>query len=134
MNSKAVGLRIKSLRAEKGMKQADLAKRLDVKPTTISKIEVGENMPTPTILVELRRIFSVSTDWILTGEGARSIAVFGEHEEEVMALFDCIKKVPALLHSQLGSYYAFKAEHPKLFENLDDKSNGNGKEGNGNGH
>ena len=60
MDKKQIGLRLKALRTGKGISQQELANELNIDRTTLSKIETGENPPVAAILLELKRIFSIS--------------------------------------------------------------------------
>lgn len=57
-----VSVNIRSNRIEKGMSQSDLAKRLDVKPATISAWEVGRNEPDIEALSKMAAIFDTTID------------------------------------------------------------------------
>ena len=57
--------RIKQLRMEAGILQADLAQQLKVRQNTVSTWETGRSEPDLDALRELSRIFDVSIDYIL---------------------------------------------------------------------
>lgn len=57
--------RIKQLRMEAGILQADLAQQLKVRQNTVSTWETGRSEPDLDALRELSRIFGVSIDYIL---------------------------------------------------------------------
>lgn len=59
-----------TLRKEKGMTQAELARALGVTNKAVSKWETGEAMPETALLLPLSRIFGVSVDELLAGERA----------------------------------------------------------------
>lgn len=63
-----MGQRIAALRREAGMSQADLARRLQVSPSAVGMYEQGRREPSADTLVALAEIFSVSTDYLLTGK------------------------------------------------------------------
>lgn len=65
---KEVGRRIRSLRIEKGLKQEELAEMLKINRSTLSNIESGKTPPTAATLIEMKNIFGVSIDYILTGK------------------------------------------------------------------
>lgn len=62
-----LGVRISALRRDAGMSQAELAKRLRVSASTIGMYEQGRREPCAARLVALSEIFSVTTDYLLTG-------------------------------------------------------------------
>ncbi len=57
--------RIKELRKEKGLSQAELAKALFVNQTAVSQWERGATMPSPNMLNTLADYFHVTTDYLL---------------------------------------------------------------------
>lgn len=57
--------RLKKLRTEKHMSQADLAKAFKVSQQTIGSWEVGRSEPNTEILTDIANYFSVSTDYLL---------------------------------------------------------------------
>ena len=62
-----IGLRIAVLRRSAGMSQAQLAQKLQISASAVGMYEQGRREPTAEILVELAKIFNVSTDYLLTG-------------------------------------------------------------------
>ena len=63
--TKKFGGRVKALRLQKDMSQGDLAKKLGVHSTYISKIERGEQNISIQGLEKLARAFGVPTDELL---------------------------------------------------------------------
>ena len=57
--------RVRELRCEKGLRQEDLAGKINVSQQTISRIENGNNSIPADILIHLSKYFRVSTDYIL---------------------------------------------------------------------
>lgn len=62
-----LGPRIAALRREAGLSQAELAQQLGVSPSAVGMYEQGRREPSMDMLVQLARIFQVSTDFLLTG-------------------------------------------------------------------
>ncbi len=60
--------RIKELRLNKGYTQAELGTMLGISPSAIGMYEQGRREPDSHIIMELSRIFSVSADYLLSGE------------------------------------------------------------------
>ncbi len=65
MNLRKLGLRIKTQREKRKLRQADLAGALRVSAQAVSKWERGENAPDISALVGLARLLDVSVDWLL---------------------------------------------------------------------
>ncbi len=57
-----------TLRKEKGMTQAELARELGVTNKAVSKWETGEAMPETSLLLSISRIFGVTVDELLAGK------------------------------------------------------------------
>lgn len=78
--------RIKDLRQARGWTQAELARRMGITRNGINSWEQGLSMPSPGSLVELSRIFLVSTDYLLGVERLETINVTGLDERDVALL------------------------------------------------
>lgn len=78
--------KIKELRQARGWTQAELARRMGVTRNGINSWEQGLSMPSPASLVELARIFSVSTDYLLGMEPLHTVNVTGLDEQDVAIL------------------------------------------------
>lgn len=59
------GERLKELREKAGLKQSDLAEKFKMGTAAFSKYELGHTEPRMLIIVELCKIFNVSTDYLL---------------------------------------------------------------------
>ena len=55
--------RIKKLRSEAGLLQADLAKKLKIRQNTVSNWETGRHEPDQDALREMSKLFGVSIDY-----------------------------------------------------------------------
>jgi transcriptional regulator with XRE-family HTH domain len=67
LDLKAIGRRVREIRGF-DLKQTEFAQILGISQTQLSKYERGKSVPTPEILVKLKRFSKKSIDWILTGE------------------------------------------------------------------
>ena len=61
--------RIKAIRKESGLKQAEFAERIGLKPNTVTSYETGLRVPSDTVILSICREFNVSETWLRTGEG-----------------------------------------------------------------
>ena len=75
--------RIKALRESRGWTQAELARRMNMTRNGINSWEQGHSMPSPQSLVDLARLFSVSTDYLLGVEKHNTVNVTGLDEKDV---------------------------------------------------
>ena len=74
---------IKALRESRGWTQAELARRMNMTRNGINSWEQGLSMPSPQSLVDLARLFSVSTDYLLGVEKHNTVNVTGLDEKDV---------------------------------------------------
>ncbi len=77
---------IKSLRLQKNWSQDDLAKRIGVKKSSVSAYENDLRLPSYETLIEIARVFDVSTDYLLEIENNRTIDISGLSESEIAAV------------------------------------------------
>jgi len=120
MDKKQIGSRIKALRTGKNLTQQELANELKIDRTTLSKIETGESSPGPGILVELKRIFSISIDWLLTGE---SQGLMESDDNDIDELLTAIQENRVVKHAVLSFFYEYKAKNPRLFKKTGEPDN-----------
>ena len=78
--------RIKALREARGWTQAELASRMNMTRNGINSWEQGLSMLSPPSLVDLAKLFSVSTDYLLGVENHSTVNVTGLNEEDVALL------------------------------------------------
>lgn len=67
--SRAIGVRLRELREERGWTQRELDSRLGILQSKLSKYESGTHQPSLRTLVRMANLFGVSTDYLLTGTG-----------------------------------------------------------------
>ena len=78
--------RIKALREARGWTQAELARRVNITRNGVNSWEQGLSMPSPACLVDLSKVFSVSTDYLLGVERLETVNVTGLDEKDVAML------------------------------------------------
>ena len=78
--------RIKALREARGWTQAELARKMNMTRNGINSWEQGLSMPSPPSLVDLARLFSVSTDYLLGVENYSAVNVTGLNEADAALL------------------------------------------------
>ena len=78
--------KIKLLRDERGWTQAELARRLSITRNGVNSWEQGLSTPSPACLVDLAKVFSVSTDHLLGIDATATVNVAGLNEKDVAVL------------------------------------------------
>ena len=78
--------RIKALREARSWTQAELARRMNITRNGVNSWEQGLSMPSPACLVDLSKVFSVSTDYLLGVERLETVNVTGLDEKDVAML------------------------------------------------
>ncbi len=68
LDFKAIGLKIRERRLEKGITQEHIANKLDVNPSHISNIERGRANPSLTAIVKIANILDCSVDYFISAE------------------------------------------------------------------
>ena len=101
-----LGERIKSLRLDSNLTQAELAKRLKIARSNISKYEKSQMTPSNELIVKMAEIFDVSTDYLLgrTSDRHRPYYELGAKD---------IKEIDTLvedLESQMNAGVSFRGE------------------------
>lgn len=88
-------VRIKQLREERGLTQAELAKRLGITRSSVNAWEMGISVPSTQYIVELAEMFKVSTDYLLGVDATATIDVGGLTEEDVRLLHEVVSHLRA---------------------------------------
>lgn len=78
--------KIKALREARGWTQAELARRMNITRNGVNSWEQGLSMPSPACLVDLAKLFSVSTDYLLGVERLETVNVTGLNESDIALL------------------------------------------------
>ncbi len=85
------GEKLKSLRTDASMTQAELAKKLNVTKSVVSYYELQERTPSPDVLIKIANIFHVTTDYLLGIEQRKTIDVSDLNEEDMRFLLITIE-------------------------------------------
>lgn len=83
--------RIKHLREKSSITQAELARKLSLSRSAINAWEMGLSVPTSQYIVELAKVFDVSTDYILGVNETSSISVTGLSDDQIEAIINIIR-------------------------------------------
>lgn len=89
----AINKKIKTLRSASGMTQADLARRLNITRASVNAWEMGVSNPSTEFVIEMAKIFGVSTDYLLDMPTASSIDVQGLAVADVDIVYNLIKRL-----------------------------------------
>lgn len=82
---------IKSLREDAGLSQAQLARKLDVTRSSVNAWEMGLSTPTTQYVVELCRLFHVSSDYLLGLECGQSLRLSEYTRDEVELVYQLLR-------------------------------------------
>lgn len=80
------GKKLKALRTQAGLTQAQLGHQIGVTKSVISFYELQERSPSPDVLIKLALTFHVSTDYLLGLSRDETIDVTGLSAEDVALL------------------------------------------------
>ena len=75
--------RIKVLREQQALTQAQLAKKLGITRSSVNAWEMGISVPSTQYVVLLAEIFKVSTDYILGVNATATLSVAGLQENDI---------------------------------------------------
>lgn len=81
--------RIKKVRNDAGLSQAEFADKLSLSRNYISLIEIGQREPSERTLNDICRIFAVNPEWLRTGEGEPFNPP--SRSEELAAIFEKVE-------------------------------------------
>lgn len=82
--------RIKALREQRSMTQAELAKRLGITRSSVNAWEMGISVPSTQYLVEVANIFKVSADYLLGLSTTATVSLDGLTEQDVQMVYALI--------------------------------------------
>ena len=83
--------KIRTLREQSGMTQAELARRLGVTRSGVNAWEMGITVPSTQYIVELALLFRVSTDFLLDMKSTKTVSVDGLTDQEIASLLAVIE-------------------------------------------
>lgn len=86
-----VAEKIKFLREQKGITQAELARKLGITRSSVNAWELGFSIPSTQYVVELANLFAVSTDYLLGVKATSTIDITGLTEADVEVVYTLVK-------------------------------------------
>ena len=90
-----VGVKIKQLRSQRNMSQITLA-QLGVSKSVISSYENSVHLPPYDVLIQLARIFGVSTDYLLGTANNKAINVDGLTDTQIDSITMIVNELKAM--------------------------------------
>lgn len=66
-----INTRIKQIRKEHGLTQADFGERVGITYSAVSSLELGKSSPSGQTVKAICREFGINEEWLRTGEGER---------------------------------------------------------------
>lgn len=85
------GITLKTLRTQNNYTQVQLSQKLGLTKSVISAYETGLRLPSYDVLINIAKIFKVSTDYLLGMDNRQEIDLSGLTPEEITALKNLIK-------------------------------------------
>lgn len=99
-----LGERMKEIRRNAGIKQAEFSALVGVKEGTVTSWETGLRNPSNAILSAICEKFSVNREWLLTGEGEMLRQL--SEDEELELIFDQIHmSTDPTIHAIIRAYW-----------------------------
>lgn len=82
--------RIKELRARNNMSQVKLAKALNVSRSTVNAWEMDLSMPTIKYVIEMTKLFNVTSDYILELDNSNILNINKLSKKQIQAIMQII--------------------------------------------
>ena len=82
-----IGDRIKVLRENAGISQAELARRLGISRASVNAWEQGFSSPQASYIVSMAKLFHCSSDYILCLDNEEKISLAAFNSEEISILY-----------------------------------------------
>ena len=86
-----IGERIKYLRENAGISQSELSRRLSTTRASVNAWESGLSAPTAIYLIELAKLFHVSTDYLLGIDDGKQISLAGLDKDEIKIIYKLLE-------------------------------------------
>lgn len=83
--------KIKNLREKNNLTQSALAKKLNVTRSSVNAWELGISVPSTALIVDLAKLFHVSTDYLLGLDENVTLDISSLNNKETMILYELIE-------------------------------------------
>ena len=82
--------KVKKLREQKGLSQAELARQLGITRSSVNAWEMGISVPSTQYIVDLAGVFDISTDYLLGVDSSSTISVAGLTDSDILLVHSII--------------------------------------------
>ncbi len=82
---------IKKLREQAGYSQSDVAKKLGISRSSVNAWEMGISTPITPYIIELARLFHISSHYLLGMKNQRTIVLDNYSDSEIEILYKLVK-------------------------------------------
>lgn len=83
--------KVKKLREQKGLSQAELARQLGITRSSVNAWEMGISVPSTQYIVDLAGVFDISTDYLLGVDSSSTISVAGLTDSDILLVHSIIE-------------------------------------------
>ena len=83
--------KVKKLREQKGLSQAELARLLGITRSSVNAWEMGISVPSTQYIVDLAGVFEISTDYLLGVDSSSTISVAGLTDSDIILVHSIIE-------------------------------------------
>ena len=83
--------KIKLLREKNNLTQSALAKKLNVTRSSVNAWEMGISVPSTALLVDIAKLFHVSTDYLLGITYTASLDISGLNDQEIILIYGLVE-------------------------------------------
>ena len=83
--------KVKKLREQKGLSQAELARLLGITRSSVNAWEMGISVPSTQYIVDLAGVFDISTDYLLGVDFSSTISVAGLTDSDILLVHSIIE-------------------------------------------
>ncbi|MBS6953794.1 MAG: helix-turn-helix transcriptional regulator [Enterocloster asparagiformis] len=91
-----VAEKIKQLREKNHFTQSSLAKKLNVTRSSVNAWEMGISVPSTALIVDLARLFQVSTDFLLGVNETATLDISMLNDKETIILYELVQYFKSL--------------------------------------
>ena len=83
--------KVKKLREQKGLSQAELARLLGITRSSVNAWEMGISVHSTQYIVDLAGVFDISTDYLLGVDSSSTISVAGLTDSDILLVHNIIE-------------------------------------------